>query len=1065
LVFYGGYTVVNLHKEGVVFVIVGLHGSYRSPESLDWDIIGRALLGVCGVHRTPKVLGGLEVAAPQSVVDLVERFERKIDQYRSPFYNETQLRREFLDPLFEALGWDVNNRQGYAEVYKDVVHEDSIRIDEQAKAPDYSFRIGGQRVFFLEAKKPSVNIKTNMAPSYQIRRYGWSAKLPISILSDFEELALYDTRIKPALADKASTARVAFWTYRDYVDKWDEIAGVFSRDSVLKGSFDKYVSDSKRKRGTAEVDQAFLKEIEQWRESLARNIALRNDGITTKDLNFAVQRIIDRVIFLRICEARGIEDDGVLREVASQPGVYQSLVQVFSRADDRFNSGIFHFKADKSRSNESLDSLTPHLEIDDKVLREILKGLYYPQCPYEFSVLPADILGQVYEQFLGKVIRLTAGRQAKVEEKPEVRKAGGVYYTPSYVVDYIVDQTVGELLKHRTPKTAVNLKVLDPACGSGSFLIVAYQHLLDWHLEQYVADGPDKHMKRLYQGRHGEWRLTVEERKRILLNNIFGVDIDRQAVEVTKLSLALKLLEGETAETLGQTRQLLADRVLPDLDSNIKCGNSLIGTDFYEKQERLFLAEEELERVNVLDWDKAFPSIMAQGGFDAVVGNPPYVRGESLKAYRDYYQSKYASFHGQADLYVYFIERAVRLLAESGRFAFIVSSSFHKTAFGAGLRDWLTANASIESVVDFGGLAVFADAKDMYVCVPVVTKSRKALESVPVTKVVATGAQALEESVVGSTFVVPRSQLALGGWLLERPEAVALFGRLMESGRPLRDVAGKAYLGVKTGLTEAFEVTDTTRDALLAADPSCADRIKPFHGGRDIRRYEIRHAGRNLIVFPAGWTKQKMILAGASDFTERAAWTWLRNVHPSLCEHLLPFANRARVRQDKGDYWWELRSCDYYDVLDAPKVVYPDITKGPRFALDVEGAYISNTAYCLATDDLFLLGLLNSRLAWFMVTQLSIPFGFRAGEYRYRMFYQYMGQMPVIDSAAETVRDLVGARIRVVAEFSGPSRTSRLQSLDDQVELALAESYGLSPAETDIVTMAGLRAVLSEDVE
>lgn len=642
------------------------------------------------------------MGAPQEVIDLVERFERNLDQYRSPNYNETQLRREFLDPLFEALGWDVNNRQGYAEAYKDVIHEDSIRIGEQAKAPDYSFRIGGQRMFFLEAKKPYVNIRTDIAPSYQIRRYGWSAKLPISILSDFEELALYDTHIKPAPTDKASVARVAFWSYRDYIAKWDEIAGIFSREAVLRGSFDRYVSDSKRKKGTAEVDQAFLKEIESWRESLARNIALRNQGITTKDLNFAVQRTIDRIIFLRICEARGIEDEGILREVASQTGVYPALVQVFERADDRYNSGIFHFKTEKSRSSESLDTLTPSLKIDDKVLKEILKGLYYPQCPYEFSVLPADILGQVYEQFLGKVIRLTAGHQAKVEEKPEVRKAGGVYYTPSYVVDYIVDQTVGELLKKRTPKSAAKLKIVDPACGSGSFLIVAYQYLLDWHLEQYVADGPDKHKKQLYRGRHGEWRLTTDERKRILLNNMFGVDIDRQAVEVTKLSLALKVLEGETAETLGQTRQLVADRVLPDLDSNIKCGNSLVASDFYEKQERLFLAEEELERINVFDWEKAFKSVMDVGGFDAVIGNPPYIPVEMMTAEeREYYRRSYAgTATGKYDSSVLFIVAGLRLLSSDGLLSYISSLTWWTGENYAPLRRTLFTEHAVQTLIE-----------------------------------------------------------------------------------------------------------------------------------------------------------------------------------------------------------------------------------------------------------------------------------------------------------------------------------------------------------------------------
>jgi len=270
---------------------------------------------------------------------------------------------------------------------------------------------------------------------------------------------------------------------------------------------------------------------------------------------------------------------------------YQRLCQLFQDADDRYNSGLFHFREEKDRTS-SPDDLTLDIAIDDKTLKDIFTNLYYPDSPYEFSVLPADILGQVYEQFLGKVIRLTPGHRAVVEEKPEVKKAGGVYYTPTYIVDYIVKQTVGKLVEDKKPGprgTVSKLKILDPACGSGSFLIGAYQYLLDWHRDQYITDDPEKWAKGrkpcLYQGPGGDWRLTTDERKRILINNIYGVDIDAQAVEVTKLSLLLKVLEDESSETIGKTLELFQERALPDLGSNIKCGNSLIGPDFYEGQQ------------------------------------------------------------------------------------------------------------------------------------------------------------------------------------------------------------------------------------------------------------------------------------------------------------------------------------------------------------------------------------------------------------------------------------------------------------------------------------------------
>ena len=202
------------------------------------------------------------------IKDLVERFGRNIDAYRAGKYNETLVRRDFIDPMFAAMGWDIDNRAGYAEAYRDVIHEDALKVGGATKAPDYCFRVGGTRKFFVEAKKPAVDIAHDIHPAYQLRRYGWSAKLPLSILTDFEEFAVYDCRIRPKQGDKASTARTMYCTFDTYVEKWDEIASIFAKESVLQGSFDKYVI-SRKKRGTAEVDAEFLKEIENWRAALA----------------------------------------------------------------------------------------------------------------------------------------------------------------------------------------------------------------------------------------------------------------------------------------------------------------------------------------------------------------------------------------------------------------------------------------------------------------------------------------------------------------------------------------------------------------------------------------------------------------------------------------------------------------------------------------------------------------------------------------------------------------------------------------------------------------------------
>ena len=616
------------------------------------------------------------MTAPREIIQLVERFTRHRDAYHAPAYNEAQVRKEFIDPLFEALGWDMANRQGKAEAYKEVIHEASLKISGATKAPDYAFRIGETRKFFLEAKKPAVDIKAGIDPAYQLRRYAWSAKLPLSILTDFEEFAVYQCNIRPRPTDKAATARVRLWSYLDYVEKWDEIAGIFSKTAIEQGSFDKFVGSEIGKRGTSEVDAEFLTDIEDWRDMLAHNIASRNRRLSVDDLNNAVQRTIDRIIFLRMCEDRGIEPYGQLQRLVDNGYIYSDLLKLYERADKRYNSGLFHFEHEKGRGEP--DTLTPSLKIENDILKKIIGSLYYPDCPYEFSVLPAEILGNVYEQFLGKVIRLTASHQARVEEKPEVKKAGGVYYTPKYIVDYIVKNTVGKLCEGKTPKQIEKLRILDPACGSGSFLLGAYTCLLDYHRDWYARRWPKQFKKEMYRDKLGQLHLATAEKKRILLNNIYGVDIDPQAVEVTKLSLLLKILEGENAATLEQQRLPLDERALPDLDNNIKCGNSLIGPDYFS--DMLIPDREEMKRINPFDWKHEFPEIFLntkntknKGGFDCVIGNPPYIFGEWLKPEeKRYFERTYATATGQYDYYHLFVEMAGRVLQVKGLHSLII---------------------------------------------------------------------------------------------------------------------------------------------------------------------------------------------------------------------------------------------------------------------------------------------------------------------------------------------------------------------------------------------------------
>lgn len=764
---------------------------------------------------------------PDSVVELVRRYKDNYAQHRRSQYNETLTRVDFVNPLFEALGWDINNSQGLPETYRQVIHEDAIKIGGTTKAPDYSFRLGGQRKFFVETKKPTVNINLNREPAYQLRRYAWTATLPVSLLTNFEEFAVYDGRLAPGKDDSPKKARLDFFKYTDYLDRWDEIAARFSREAVVSGAFDQYTAEAADLfRGKLRVDAAFLQVIEHWRASLAADIAQSNRSLGPRALNSAVQIVIDRIIFLRICEDRGVETEYRLQPLLNGARVYPRLLELFHHADARYNSGLFHFQPEKGRGQP--EDVTPRLTLSDRPLKELIASLYYPDSPFEFSVFPADILGQVYEQFLGKVIRVD-GKTAVVEDKPEVKKAGGVYYTPTYIVNYIVAQTVGELLQGKTPRQAAGLKILDPACGSGSFLIGAYQFLLDWHEKWYVENGSEKWTKgksaALYQGPGGAWRLTTAEKKRILLNNLYGVDIDAQAVEVTKLSLLLKVLEGESTETVNSNLKLFKERALPDLDANIKCGNSLIGSDFYDGQDMARFDTETQLRINAFDWETEFPGIMKAGGFDAVIGNPPYykVSGLSNPVEMAYFKRRYLSGTYKTELYALFAEQSLALLNKKGLHSFIVPNSFLAGVYLRPLRSLLAQSHALVELVLLKDVKVFQDAK-LDSVVYVVQNSKPAADATAVLRMV-------DQSLVTKTDSL--QHLKLAEWLrtaglefrvTNNSQTAELFQRFRKPTICLSDVAS-VHLGLVLQSNSLLDSSQskTKPDGILL--------------GRDIDRY------------------------------------------------------------------------------------------------------------------------------------------------------------------------------------------------------------------------------------
>jgi type I restriction-modification system DNA methylase subunit len=783
------------------------------------------------------------MTAPKEILNLVDTFERNIEIYEGQEYNEAQLRREFIDPFFETLGWDVTNKQQFAPAYRDVINEDAIKVGSATKAPDYCFRIGGLRKFFLEAKKPSINVEGDPHPSYQLRRYAWSAKLPLSILTNFEEFAVYDCQSRPNESDSSSAARIMFINFKDYPENWEKISGIFSKDSVLKGSFDKFITTAKTKKGTTTVDIAFLEEIENWRQTFAKTIAHKNLKLTVEQINYAVQKTVDRILFLRMCEDRGIEPYKQLLSYINGDDVYPRLCSLFEKADAKYNSGIFHFQKDKDRA-EPPDELTLNLSIDDKDLKYIIHSLYYPKSPYEFSVLPPEILGNVYEQFLGKVIRLTEGRQVKIDEKPEVKKAGGIYYTPSYIVDYIVKNTVGKLCEGKSPKDIEKLKILDPACGSGSFLLGAYTYLLNYIRDWYVQNNPEKYKKQIYQLKAGQWFLTIEEKKKILLNNIFGVDIDQQAVEVTKLSLLLKTLENENQETL----KLFHERALPDLGNNIKCGNSLIGPDYFENKDPSSIDPDEYKRINAFDWQKEFDEIFKKDGFNAIIGNPPYVRVRQIKSdnplMADYFEEKYRCAVHVWDIYLLFFEKALSLVGKRGLVSFILPVQTLHQPNCESLRKILIDETTISKILNLSKIKVFQNAI-VKNCIFVVENPKTKNSMISISEP-ASLENVIEDSVQRKwpqDLITSKTKYSLKTDLLSDKSLIC--DKIESKSVPLEDIYYVTF-GLRSCAPEKGK---GGKDRLITTDKKTFN-AKPYLEGREIKRYSMFPTKRFIKYIP-----------------------------------------------------------------------------------------------------------------------------------------------------------------------------------------------------------------------
>lgn len=994
----------------------------------------------------------------KKVEELVIKFRNNKDQYTNKNYNETETRRDFLDPFFEAFGWDVSNRAGKSQTYRDVIHEDKVKVGKETKAPDYAFRIGGNRVFFVEAKKPGVNLKEDNLPAFQLRRYGWSAKLGISFLTDFEELAVYDCTRKPNVNDKASTARIEYIHFEDYLNRFDFLYEILNKERIEQGSLEKYIAGTSNKKGTESVDIDFLNSLDSLRTKLASNIAKLNKNLSVRDLNYAVQQIIDRIIFLRAAEDRGIEEYGDLKRTCENKvdNFYSNLLKIFEKADGRYNSGLFDF---------SKDSISSSIEIDNKVIKEIINELYYPLSPYEFSVISVEIIGNAYEQFLGKTITIGKNHSAKIELKPEVRKAGGVYYTPEYIVDYIVANTVGEAIKGKKPEEIANIKILDPACGSGSFLLGAYKYLLNYHIEYYnkIKDRAKfKGSKEDVIKENGD--LTIWIKKQILRNNIFGVDIDSNAVEVTKLSLLMKCLEGESPASIQNNQDLFNERALPSLEDNIKCGNSLIGNDFYESH--LDLDDDTLYKINCFDWNSKFRDIMKAGGFDVVIGNPPYVKIQtmmessplSVETLKQNYKS---ASSGNIDIYLCFVEKAFQLLKPTGEMGYILPHKFFKVDMGENLREIISNRKALKKVVYFGENQIFNNATT-YTCLLFLSNEEqdnfKLLrfdENVDI-----------KEKLFEATFeTFPISIITKDNWNFYSNNTLSIIEKLKNYKTVLKDISRKIFVGLQTssdivyvlhGGEEVNGIVKTYSKSLDKEIEIEREFIKPFLFGKDIKRYCIP-TNTKWVIFPYKLVSGSAVLYSQKEIKEQfpKAWEYLKENKKSL-------ENRENGKM-KNEKFYAYIYPKNLNEFEYKKISFPDINMRMQAVIDDKNLYHTTTIYSIVFNEKAIyninvyMGIFNSKLFTYYVKKTGTIL--RGNTTRFKP--QYINDFPIPDIDKNTEENLIKLVDNIIdlnkklSSEKNPNTiemlNTRIQAVDKAIDNIVYALYGLNDEEVRII--------------
>ncbi len=734
-------------------------------------------------------------AAKKTVATLVAQFDEVVASGRLKTFNEENTKRAFITPLFRALGWAVETAGD------EVTNEDRVSKGRV----DYSFRLNGIPKFFLEAKAASKELEDK--DTEQAINYAYYKTTTWAVLSNFRTLIIYNADWK---GKEASDFRFIRFEYKEFLDRFPQL-WLLSKPAFQQGLLDKEAANLGKKDYRPKVGDLLLQELTKQREALSKNIVKNNAkrDLSEADVDEAVQRIIDRLIFIRTTEDRNIEEPRLktlAREFAGgkRGKVTAALNEIYLKYDKTYNSKLFTFK----QEDETQRHLCETLEIDNETLLSLIENLM----KYDFSAIDADVLGNIYEQYLSHILRKTEKR-AKVESKEAHRKEQGIYYTPTYIVDYIVRNTLGEAIKNKKPDEVDEIRVLDMACGSGSFLLKAFDVLDGYyktHDKQYAQSALDTATD----------AAKVTRKTKILRNNLFGVDLDPKAVEIAQLNLLLK-----AAETKHR---------LPDLRENVKQGNSLIDQALGEDA-----------RARAFDWKKEFSEIVGTGGFDVIIGNPPYVSGWNMSLeFRDWIKKSgaYATADKHWDIYVLFLERSIKLMKNGARLGMILPYSFLNQAYAQKIRRMILDSCKIHAIVDLSEIDVFADAT-VRNCIIILEKNNKTENIVTIIKAKTAGgiSETIEHKISQKTFnETPENMFRVD----LQPRDIKLIEKIKTKSITLDKIVYST-----TGVVPHSEKEGKGKEAYISTQKKSQKSV-PYIEGKNVNRYQIDYDGRFLEYDP-----------------------------------------------------------------------------------------------------------------------------------------------------------------------------------------------------------------------